>query len=296
MLCPRGKALKLLTVTDREADDAAIFDAAQELAESLPVPKKTESGGPVFVVGMPRTGTTMVDRILTSHPEMSSAGELSDFSIALKRAVRTLGDHVLDEATLRASLETDLRSVGNRYLSNVRQSLGLDGRFTDKMPLNVFFVPAILAALPDARVICLRRHPADTVLSNYRQLFATSFSYYAYAYDLEQTARYTVNFNRLLSCFEGQLPAERFMIVDYEQIVCEQESETRRLLEFAGLSWDPACLAFHKNESAVATASSVQVRAPIYKSSMNRWKRYRPAIDPALDILLKDELIRREEL
>ena len=175
--------------------------------------------------------------------------------------------------------------MGHDYLARVKNTLGIDGRFTDKMPLNVFFVPAILAAIPGAQVICLRRHPADTVLSNYRQLFATAFSYYAYAYDLEWTADYVVKFNKLISEFEAELPRERFTIVDYEGLVADTEGETRRLLDHCGLTFDPACLSFHESAAPVATASATQVRQPIYTSSMGRWKRYRPAMDPALEIL-----------
>lgn len=281
----RGKAAKRATLPDRETEDRACFAAAQQLAATLrPVPQP-EGDGPIFIVGMPRTGTTLVDRILTSHPDMTSAGELSDFSVALKRISGTPGRLVLDPETLAAAARVDLAAVGLRYLDTVRGTLGLSGRFTDKMPLNVFFVPALLTALPGARVICLRRHPADTVLSNYRQLFATAFSYYAYAYDLAQTARYTVAFNRLIDTYEATLPPGRFRIVDYEDVVADQEAVTRRLLEMCGLPFDPACLAFHENAAPVATASATQVRQPIYTSSMGRWVRYRPAMDPALAIL-----------
>ena len=153
------------------------------------------------------------------------------------------------------------------------------------MPLNAFFTPIILAAIPSARVVCLRRHPADTVLSNYRQLFATSFSYYAYAYDLEATARYAVQFFQLIETYQARLPAQRFTILDYEALVADQEGETRQLLDFCGLDFQIACLNFHENDAPVATASATQVRQPLYSSSQGRWKSYRPAMDPALAIL-----------
>lgn len=291
----RGKAAKRATLPDREAEDRACFSAARELAETLRPVAQPAPDGPIFIVGMPRTGTTLVDRILSSHPEVQAAGELSDFSVALKRASGTPGPLVLDAATLAAATHVDLEAVGARYLETVAGTLGLTGRFTDKMPLNVFFVPALLAALPGARVICLRRHPADTVLSNYRQLFATAFSYYAYAYDLAQTARYTVAFNRLIEAYEVSLPAARFRIVDYEDIVQDQDAATRRLLDQCGLAFDPACLAFHENAAPVATASATQVRQPIYTSSMGRWARYRPAMDPALSILSEAGLMAAPE-
>jgi tetratricopeptide (TPR) repeat protein len=281
----RGKAHKLKHVADRQAQDTALFAAAHDLAESVPVQSAPDGPGPVFITGMPRTGTTLVDRIVSSHAAMTSAGELSDFSVLLKRALGTKGPFVLDAETLRAAGTSDLMSVGRAYLDRVGTALAIRGRFTDKMPLNIFFAPAILAAIPSARIICLRRHPADTALSNYRQLFATSFSYYAYAYDLEWTARYVVAFNRLIEAFESALPADRFKIIDYEAILDDQEAETRSILDFCGLDFDPACLRFHENSAPVATASAAQVRQPLYTGSRGRWKRYRPALDPALKIL-----------
>ena len=143
----------------------------------------------------------------------------------------------------------------------------------------------ILAALPQARLICLRRHPADTVLSNYRQMFATSFSYYNYAYRLEDTARYYVRFDRLVRHFEAALPADRFTTVHYENVVTDLETETRRLLKFCGLGFEAQCLAFHENAAPVATASSAQVREPLYTSALGRWKRYEAGLAPALDVL-----------
>ncbi|MEQ8434075.1 MAG: sulfotransferase [Oceanicaulis sp.] len=281
----RGKAHKLKHVADREADDAALFFAARDLAETLPIQPSPDGAGPVFITGMPRTGTTLVDRIVSSHADMTAAGELSDFSVLLKRALGTKGPFVLDADTLRAAGSADLRQVGRAYLDRVSSALEIAGRFTDKMPLNIFFAPAILAAIPSARVICLKRHPADTALSNYRQLFATSFSYYAYAYDLEWTARYVVAFNSLIEAFESALPPGRFRIVEYEAILDDQEAVTRSVLDFCGLEFDPACLRFHENSAPVATASAAQVRQPLYTGSRGRWKRYRPALDPALDIL-----------
>lgn len=287
----QGKRQKRATLSDREDDDRNCFAAAAGLAARLPIAPTSQPGGPVFIVGMPRTGTTLTDRILSSHSDMVSAGELSDFSVALKRQTGTAGPLVLDAATLNAAANIDLTALGKAYLAKVRATLGISGRFTDKMPLNVFFASAILAAIPNARIICLRRHPADTVLSNYRQLFATAFSYYAYAYDLEATARYVVEFFKLIEVYEQRLPGERFTVLDYETLVEDQEAQTRRILEFSGLEFQSACLNFHENAAPVATASATQVRQPLYSSSKGRWKSYRPALDPALAILESADLV-----
>ncbi len=287
----RGKQHKRATVRNREEEDKACFAAAVSLASHLPINAAPGQGGPIFIVGMPRTGTTLTDRILSSHPEVTSAGELSDFSVALKRQTKTPGPYVLDAETLEAAQRVDLPALGQTYMDKVASTLGLKGRFVDKMPLNAFFAPIILAAIPNARVVCLRRHAADTVLSNYRQLFATAFSYYSYAYDLKATARYVVKFFNLIDEYETALPPSRFKILDYESLIADQEGQTRQLLAFCGLTFHPACLSFHENAAPVATASATQVRQPLYSSSMGRWKSYRPALDPALEILQVADLI-----
>lgn len=287
----RGKSEKRRSLEPRAVRDAACFEVACELAEALPIERTANPSGPVFITGMPRTGTTLTDRILSSHPQLTSAGELSDFSVSVKRMANTPGPYVLDAPTLNRALDLDLAVLGQTYLKSVRDALGVSTRFTDKMPLNAFFIPIILAALPQAQVVCLRRHPADTVLSNYRQLFATSYSYYAYAYELTATARYTVSFFEMIDVYRKHLPPSRFRVLEYENLVNDQVDETRRLLNFVGLSFDQACLDFHENTAPVATASATQVRKPIYSSSIGRWRRYRPALDPALDILRGAQLM-----
>ncbi|OYW86632.1 MAG: hypothetical protein B7Z22_06315 [Hyphomonas sp. 32-62-5] len=281
----RAKAAKRQMIGHDPEADKALFAAASALAGALPVSPAPEGEGPIFICGMPRTGTTLVDRILTSHSAVTGAGELSELALCLKRAAKTPSNLVLDPETLTAARSVDLSALGSAYLDSVRASLGLAGRFTDKMPLNILLAPVILAALPGARVICLRRHPADTVLSNYRQMFATSFSYYNYAYTLEDTARYYAGFDRLVQTYERMLPAARFTVVHYEQVVTAQEAETRRLLAFCGLPFEAGCLAFHENAAPVATASSAQVREPLYTSALARWRRYEQGLKTALDIL-----------
>lgn len=280
----RGKAPKQAAVARTGVEDAALFEAAMQSA-AISSPQGTETAAPVFVTGMPRTGTTLVDRILSSHPDMKSAGELSDFALCLKRQVATPSRYVLDPETLQAAAGANMDTLGRGYIRQVRATLGIEGRFVDKMPLNAFYAPLILRALPNATVVCLRRHPLDAVLSNYRQLFATSYSYYNYALGLETAARYYVGFDRMIAHFRETLPAGRFMEIHYEDIIAHQERETRRLLDTCGLSFDPACLSFHENKAPVATASSVQVRKPLYSSSIGRWKKVEAEMAPAIAVL-----------
>jgi hypothetical protein len=244
-----------------------------------------QDDAPIFVVGMPRTGTTLVDRILSSHSVVTSAGELTDFALEVKRAAKTPSQLVLEAETLRAAPSLNLAGVGERYIARARRVVGDAPRFVDKMPLNFFYAALILKALPRARVICVRRNPADTVLSNYRQLFATAFSYYQFASDLGWTADYYVRFDRLMAAFREKLPPQQFTEVWYEDIVADIDTQARRLVGFCGLPWQDQCLAFHENAAPVATASSAQVRQPLYATSVHRWRRYRAWMQPALDVL-----------
>jgi len=260
--------------------DADLFAAAQATFGPGDVATGDASDRPIFIVGLPRTGTTLVDRILSSHPDVTSAGELTNFGLILKRMTGSPGAFVLDETTLEAAGEIELRKAGAAYVQSVAPLVAGEGRFIDKMPLNFVYAGLIHRALPNARIICLRRHPMDAGLSNFRQLFATGFSYYDYAYDLADTGAYYAGFERLIAHWRAVLPPERFTELAYEDLVADQEGETRRILDFCGLEFDPRCLAFHENAAPVATASSVQVRSPIYASSIGRWRRYGPGLAP----------------
>ena len=281
-----AKASKRKATPYDSSEVAELFAAAAGTVSSFKAANAPGGGeAPIFVVGLPRTGTTLVDRILSRHSGVASAGELSDFALETKRAVNTSSPFVLDSETLRAAEKRDLSGLGQSYLMRARRVVGDGPRFIDKMPLNFFYAALILRALPNARIICLRRNPADTVLSNYRQLFATSFTYYRYAYDLEWTADYYSRFDGLIAACRERLPPDRFTEVAYEDLVSNLEPEARRLVAFCGLDWEEQCLAFHENAAPVATASSSQVRQPLYATSMHRWRRYRDSLQPALDVL-----------
>lgn len=229
---------------------------------------------PIFVVGMPRTGTTLVDRILSSHPDVVSVGELGAFATAAQAVARKHGGPVFTEAA------QDFATLGRAYLEAARPLAGEAPRFVDKMPMNAFYAALIHRALPNARIICLRRHPMDACLSNFRQLFGRDARFYHYAYALEATAGFYALFDGLVARFRAGIPPERFLELSYEALVEDLEGQTRRMLDFCGLPWDARCLAFHENTAPVATASSVQVRAPLYATSVGRWRRLGAALDP----------------
>jgi tetratricopeptide (TPR) repeat protein len=291
-LLERGKRRKAAALGYTFAVDQALFAAAARLPAALAdrQGRGHASREPIFIVGMPRTGTTLVERILSSHPSVFSAGELTNFGLALKRATPTPSKHVLDSETLTAAAQVDLAAVGAAYVDSTRPRTGRSERFIDKMPLNFFYAPLIRHALPNAKIICVQRNPLDTCLSNYRQLFATSFSYYNYSFDLLDTGRYYAAFHALTELWRKAIPAG-YLEVRYEDVVDDAEREARRLLEFCELPWDASCLAFQDNAAPVATASSAQVRQPIYRTALQRWRHYEHQLAPLRALLVGEAVL-----
>lgn len=265
--------------------DRRMFDALTR-AFAGPLPDTDDSTGEsqLFVVGMPRTGTTLAERILASHSQIRSAGELQALPLAVKRAAGTASREVLDADTIDRARTADHEQIGRAYLQ-AADEYRAGARFVlDKLPMNFLYAGFIRLALPAAKIICLRRHPLDTCLSNFRQLFALRFSYYNYAYDLEDTAHYYVLFDRLIAHWKRILPG-RILEVSYEDLIADQAAQTQRMLAFCGLDMEESCLRFEDNPEPVATASAVQVREPVYSTSVARWKRYERQLRPARKIL-----------
>ncbi|WP_404482134.1 sulfotransferase [Novosphingobium sp. BL-52-GroH] len=264
------------------AQDAAIFDAIETLfaADEGEAAAGLTAEAPIFVVGMPRTGTTLVDRILSSHRDVEAAGELQAMPLAVKQLSGTPSRTVIDPATIAASAGIEPAAIGEAYLARAgHHRRSGKTRFTDKLPANFLYIGHIARALPDARIVCLRRNPMDTVWSNYKNLFASQSAYYAYSYDLMDTARYYARFDRLMALWESRWPG-RVLQVSYEALVADQEAQTRRLLAHCGLAWDEACLSFHENRAAVATPSAAQVRRPINADGIGKWRSHEVALEP----------------
>jgi tetratricopeptide (TPR) repeat protein len=269
--------------------DAAMFAAA---AETWRIGERPSTVGfmearPIFVIGMPRTGTTLVDRILSNHPQVASAGELKTFPLLVKRATKTQSRRLADGATLLKARELDFHALGLEYAATAHLTAGPSPRFVDKLPFNFLYAGLILRALPEARIVCLRRDPMDSVLSNFRQAFGVQSDFHDYTLSLEDIAHYQAGFDRLMGHWRQALPRDRFTEVKYEDLIADQEGETRRLLEFCGLDWDPACLDFQDNAAGVATASAAQVRQPLHAGSVGRWRRWGDRMRPAEAILKK---------
>jgi tetratricopeptide (TPR) repeat protein len=247
-----------------------------------------ETEGPIFVVGMPRTGTTLVERLLSSHSQVASIGEFRDFPLMLSDLAR----HVQDEGSasgsnVDVSLAVDFCELGERYTTAARQLTGDSLFFVDKLPYNFLYCGYILAALPGARIIHLTRDPLDTCYAMYKTLF---FGAYSYSYDLEELADYFISYHRQMRHWHEVLPGQ-ILDVSYEQLVQEPESQSRRILEWCGLSWEEAVLDFHQQDSPSLTASAMQVREPMHTESIGSWRRAGSGFDPVRERLLQAGLI-----
>lgn len=281
----QGKAAARTRVDYRPEQDSALVDA---LIKAFPEPVTTDKGygsdEPIFIVGMPRTGTTLVERILSSHPHVHSAGELMDFGVQLSRLAPKGNEGKLDAAWAARSGHYDWQRLGLVYIDGTRPQTALKPRFIDKLPYNFMYLGHIAKALPKARIVCLRRHPLDTCLSNYREFFAENSSFHGYSFDLLDIGRFYVQFDRLMAHWNTVLPG-RILQVDYETLVANPEPVTRQLLEHCDLTWNDACLEFHRNTSAAATASTTQVREPMHRRAVGRWEKYRPWLAPLESLL-----------
>ncbi|HEX7856207.1 MAG TPA: sulfotransferase [Burkholderiales bacterium] len=241
---------------------------------------------PIFVFGLPRSGTTLVERILTSHPAVHSAGELPNFAIELDRMTRsrTGVQKPSRVETIRLAGRLDMLELGSKYLESTRPDTGHTPRFVDKMPLNYLYGGLIAAALPKAKMIELVRHPHDVCYAIYKQMFTSA---YPFSYDLTDIAAYYRAYLRLMRHWHTVLPGHIHRI-SYEALVREPERRIRELLSSCGLSFDEACLSFHENDAACTTASAPQVRSGVYSTSIGNWLRVESELEPLISRLRSD--------
>lgn len=233
---------------------------------------------PIFVLGMPRSGTTLIEQILASHGDVYAAGELDTFSRAIAASFdeKTYPGNVVD------SKGGDFASVGHSYVEEIRKKSGKERFITDKLPHNFLHLGMIRLALPNAKVIHCKRDARDTCLSIFKTYFTSQD--HTYAYDQIELGHYYNLYADLMQHWADVLPGFIHNI-QYEDVVTDQEAQTKALLELCDLDWDDACLEFYKAKRAVKTASAVQVRQPIYKGSVQSWKRYEAQLAPLLGVL-----------
>ncbi|WP_102782608.1 sulfotransferase [Thalassospira sp. GB04J01] len=249
---------------------------------------QNESGpSPVFIVGMPRSGTTLIEQILATHEQVFGADELT----TLPRLKRTIfGPDFPDVAGSIdwAMSKERLSLLAASYTNESRQYIDKPTNhyryLIDKLPGNFVFSGLITMAMPNARIIHCRRNPIDTCLSCFSKYFVSGQSF---SYDLSELGRYYRAYEQLMAHWHNVLPASNFIEIRYEDMIADTETEVRRLTNFLDLDWDPALLTFHENRRSVRTASANQVRKPIYSSSVERWKPYAPYIQPLLSALNK---------
>lgn len=228
---------------------------------------------PIFILGMPRSGTTLVEQILASHPDVHGAGELKDFALALSQA-QNLATYETDQMISKKTkdlIDADfLQTIGDRYLDTINKIAPDSPHVTDKMPTNFAWVGMIKLVFPNAKIIHCQRNPMDTCLSCYTRLF-TELT--AWSHDLEELGDFYRQYQALMAHWHHIMP-EQIFDFQYEDLITNQEERTRALLEYCELDWDDKCLTFHKTERAISTASDMQVRKPLYKEAVERWKKY----------------------
>ena len=237
---------------------------------------------PIFVLGMPRSGTTLTEQIIASHPDVYGAGELHDLLKIAQGNITPAQAQMGFPDNLRFLDPETLTAWGKEYISGLKLRAPTAQRITDKMPANFFAVGLIHLMLPNAKIIHVNRNPIDTCLSCFTRLFNRKQEH---TYDLAELGRYYVDYARLMEHWRYMLPTGAFLDIQYEDIVADQETQARKLIEYCGLQWNDACLNFHQTKRSVRTASLTQVRLPIYNTSVERWRPYEKFLGPLLDAL-----------
>jgi tetratricopeptide (TPR) repeat protein len=231
----------------------------------------------ILIIGLPRSGTTLVERIIASFDDVFAAGELPNFTRLFNERCQRLnpGQRGIDFFTGAASM--DFEELGRAYIESTRPRTGHTKYFIDKFPFNFQLAGPFALALPNARIINLMRNPMDTCFSNFKYLFASGSA--PYSYDQESVARYYSQYSKLMAHWHRCLPGQ-ILDVEYERLIQNPEQGTQRITKFLGFDWDPACLDFHKSRDAVATGSAGQIREPINSAYLHRWKKFEAHLEP----------------
>ncbi len=264
--------------TDTGLIEKIIDTCTRQWMSTDPNSKPTEVTGksPVFILGLPRTGTTLTERILSSHSKVSSIGETQFVEVVLRRESGVESIEKMNLDMIEAVAKKDIWLVANGYLNMVDYMLEDTPMFIDKLPYNFLYIGFIAKAFPDARIICLRRNPMDTCFSMYKQAFTWA---YKFSYSLSDLGTYYIAYSRLFDHWKAVL-GERLIEINYESLVTDQEQQTRGLLNKVGLDFEEACINFDENTAASMTASSVQVREKVHSRSVERWREFETQLAP----------------
>lgn len=235
---------------------------------------------PIFIVGLPRSGSTLLEQILASHSQVDGTSELHDVSLIAQSIRRSREGSVFPQSVATMS-SRELEALGRAYISQTRQYRGAAPFFTDKMPNNFAYVGFIKAILPNAKIIDARRDPMDSCFGCFKQHFAKGQTF---TYDLFELAEFYLEYDALMDYWDAVLPGQ-VLRVQYETVVSDLDNQVKRILDFCGLPFEEACLNFHETKRAVRTASSEQVRQPIYSSAVGTWQRFQPHLEGLREIL-----------
>ena len=263
----------------RISDIISRYDAplAQKAVQGFP------DDAPVFILGMPRSGSTLIEQILDSHSQIHGAGELSYLSdVIADTAGLEIGMSYMD--WLKDADDAVLHDMGQRYVEKLRQHGEGELRIVDKMPGNFFYTGLIHKMLPNAKIIHSMRDPMDICISNFTRMFKQSM---AFAYDLGELGQYCRACHEMMAHWQTVIPSQNFLELHYEALVGDVEQQAKELIAFCGLEWEASCLDFYNNKRIVKTASHAQVIQPIYNSSVKRWKKYEAHIEPLMAALAK---------
>ncbi len=268
------------SVTTQVTHDALIETFDEEFVNSTKG-RGCQSDAPIFILGLPRSGSTLIEQILASHSQVEGTRELPDISLLGRRLTKSKPPGIKYPDAVKHMTDEEKTEYGESYLETSKRYRTDKPRFIDKMPNNFAHIGFIKTILPNAKIINAKRHPLDSCVSSFKQLFYKGQSW---SYDLFEIGEYYLEYERMMDHWHSLYPGEIYDI-QYENIVNNQEDESRALIEYCGLDWEDSCLKFYENKRSVNTASSEQVRQPIYKGAMYAWKNYESEIGALKDIL-----------
>ena len=283
-----GAKLKRATLQYNEAEVAQFFADTKRIFTKEFIARKefaavaNPTKVPIFIVGMPRSGSTLTEQIISAHPKIFGAGEIKNLSYSIAALRLKFPSLPKFPALAEVMKPSHLATVGKNYLSAINKISNNAERVTDKLLTNFFFAGVIHMMFPNAKIVHTKRNPIDSCLSTWTKLFKDDMPH---SYDLGELGRYHRRYQELMDHWREVLPPTAFLEVQYEDVVAEPEANARRVIDFLELDWDPRCLKFHESDRPVKTASVSQVRKPIYKTSVERGRRYGDSLNPLIEAL-----------